>query len=120
MLADSDVLSDYRSILGAEFGPFAVDLVDSYLRDVPGMLGKLQEALGARDQELYIRIAHTLKSNSRIFGADRLAEIATEIEEHGIQNGTSVNMSILRELEQEYELVRLALLTFREQLLQES
>ncbi len=112
----SDVLDDYRQIMGIDFGPFAVDLVNSYLRDVPEFLQKLQWAMSTQDDELFIRTAHTLKSNSLIFGARQLAELAGVLERTGI---ASSGTGLLLGLEQEYARVKGALVDFRQELLQE-
>ena len=119
MKIHSDVLDDYRQIMGAEFGPFALDLVDSYLEDVPELITRLSRAKSANDADLFIRSAHSLKSNSQIFGAMHLAEIAAELEQEGLGEN-DISAQSLEALEREFDDVRTALLSYREELLQEA
>jgi CheY-like chemotaxis protein len=57
---------------------FVVELVDTFVREAPALLETLRGAL--EDAERLRRAAHTLKSNGRVFGAARLAELCQELE----------------------------------------
>ena len=61
-------------------GGFVVELVDTFLRDAPALLETLRDALENAEAQELRRAAHTLKSNGRVFGATRLAELCQELE----------------------------------------
>jgi HPt (histidine-containing phosphotransfer) domain-containing protein len=117
MEINPEAFDQYRELIGDNWQEFVVDLIDSYLQDVPGMLEALHVSLAQQDEATFIRTAHTLKSNSRIFGAEKLADIAATLEEGGL-NGSSENVKVsVPLLETAYARVSQALLNFREQIL---
>jgi HPt (histidine-containing phosphotransfer) domain-containing protein len=75
---DPDALEHLRVTAGD--CAFMVKLVDTFLREAPALLETLRGALEAADAQQLRRAAHTLKSNGRVFGATRLAELCRELE----------------------------------------
>jgi histidine phosphotransfer protein HptB len=67
-------------------GDFIVELIDTFLEDMPSQLEQLKNALAAQDTESFRRAAHTIKSNAATFGADQLAGLARELEMMGREN----------------------------------
>lgn len=59
---------------------FLATLIDVFLADSPELIQQMHSGLAAGDIELVRRAAHSLKSNSASFGADRLANVARELE----------------------------------------
>ncbi len=59
---------------------FLASLIDVFLSDSPEIIRQMQSGVAAGDIELVRRSAHTLKSNSASFGANRLAGAARELE----------------------------------------
>lgn len=59
---------------------FLVELIDLYLTDSPQLIEQIQTGLAIGDIECVRRAAHSLKSNSASFGANRLANAARELE----------------------------------------
>jgi HPt (histidine-containing phosphotransfer) domain-containing protein len=57
-----------------------VELLNSYLEDAPQLIQQMRDGLAAGDVETVRRAAHSLKSNSASFGANRLAGAARELE----------------------------------------
>jgi HPt (histidine-containing phosphotransfer) domain-containing protein len=57
------------------------EIVGLFLEDCPRMVGDLDEALAARDEEAVRRAAHTLKGSVAVIGARALADAAKEVEE---------------------------------------
>ena len=55
-----------KATTGADF---ALELVDTFLQEAPGMLDALRDGLAAQDADKFRRAAHSLKSNSNTFGA---------------------------------------------------
>lgn len=57
------------------------DVIDAYLEDTPQMISEMRRCSAAGDTENLSRLAHSLKSSSGIFGADRLAAVCRALEE---------------------------------------
>ena len=80
MAIDPEALDEYREVLGEEFAPFFVDLIDTFFSSGPEYIQNMKNALTNGDDELFTRTAHTLKSNCKTFGAHDFAELAYELE----------------------------------------
>ncbi len=76
-------LDEYRDLLGEDFAPFFKDLIEAFFESTPKLLEAMQESLEKGNMEVFTRSAHSLKSNSRTFGANDFADIAMELEEMG-------------------------------------
>ncbi len=83
MPIDPAALDEYREVLGDEFGPFFIDLIETFFNSGPEFIQNMQDALANNDAEAFTRSAHTLKSNCKTFGAYEYAEKAFELEELG-------------------------------------
>src|SRR5439155_15307592 len=59
---------------------FERELVQEFLRSLPGMLGALEAARDARDGTGLERAAHAIKGSARTMGAEAVAELAERIE----------------------------------------
>ena len=59
---------------------FVAELIDDFLADAPIQLESLREAASRATQPRARRAAHTLKGNSRTFGAGELASLCQEAE----------------------------------------
>lgn len=57
-----------------------IDIAGSFLEEAPGMLQSMTQAAAAADHDCVHRLAHSLKSNARDFGATRLAELCQGLE----------------------------------------
>ena len=67
---DNAVLGELRESVGDD-PEFLAELVDDFLQDAPIQLESLREAATSGDAARAMRAAHTLKGNSRTFGAAR-------------------------------------------------
>ncbi len=83
---DAGVLAELADAVGGD-REFVVDLVDTYLLDAATQLADIEAAFAARDSNVIVRPAHTLKSSSATVGAMELASMAREIELAG-RSGT--------------------------------
>ncbi len=83
MSPNTHILDEYRDLLGDEFPSFFKELLDSYFETTPQLLQNMQDAAEEGDMELLTRSAHSLKSNSRTFGANDFADLAMELEQYG-------------------------------------
>src|SRR5512143_2995392 len=81
---------------------FLATLIDVFLNDSPELIQQMRSGLATGDVELVRRAAHSLKSNSATFGANRLADVARELEMVA-KNGTLASAgSKLAAIEIEY------------------
>ena len=73
------MLGELRESVGDD-PEFLAELVDDFLADAPAQLESLREAATSGDAAGARRAAHTLKGNSRTFGAGELASLCQEAE----------------------------------------
>jgi HPt (histidine-containing phosphotransfer) domain-containing protein len=59
---------------------FFAEMIDVFLADAEELLGAMDGAIAQGDAGVLRRAAHTLKSNSRTFGASALADLCQDIE----------------------------------------
>ncbi len=102
MALDRSALDEYREILGEEFAPFFADLIETFFTTGPEFIQTMKKALESGDAELFTRSAHTLKSNSKTFGALEFAEKAFELEKMGSAGDLSGAPEKLSALEEAY------------------
>ena len=77
---------------------FLVELIDVYLNDSPQLIEQMRLGLAAGDVETVRRAAHSLKSNSASFGANRLANAARELEmiaKGGNLDGAGIRLEVV-------------------------
>jgi CheY-like chemotaxis protein len=85
-------------------------VVDLYLASTPTLLQTLREAESGGDAEKLKAAAHSFKSSSANLGAVRLAGVCLELESLGRAGSTEGAGALLVQVEEEYRLVRDALL----------
>ena len=116
MSIDPSALAPYRDVMGDEADAFVADLIDSFLVSSSEMVTTLDVALAQGDIATFTRSAHTLKSNSAIFGAYTLSGFCQELELAG-KDGTLTGVPAkLDELKVEYQQVRQELAVLRRSL----
>ena len=99
---DMAVYNELADTAGAEF---AAELAGTFMEEAPGMLAELRSAQAAAKADAFRRAAHSLKTNSVTFGANRLGALARDIE----LGGLSAASAPLDALEAEYRRVAAAL-----------
>jgi HPt (histidine-containing phosphotransfer) domain-containing protein len=77
---DQTALTSLLDMVGGDNG-FLAEMIDTFLTEGPALLAEMESAVVARDAPTLRRAAHTLKSNSRTFGALRLGDLCQQIEE---------------------------------------
>jgi CheY-like chemotaxis protein len=88
---------------------FVRELISTFLKDAPGLVGELRSSFEQGDLEELRRAAHTLKSNGRTFGATGLAALSEELE-LSAQRGTLAGaVELVTRIEKEYARVEGAL-----------
>ena len=95
---------------------FVVELVNAFLRDAPALLATLRDAVEDAHAQQLRRAAHTLKSNGRVFGASRLAELCQELEEMAKAESLAGVADLLAQIDGEYACVAAALQTAEEEM----
>jgi signal transduction histidine kinase/CheY-like chemotaxis protein len=85
-------------------------VVDLYLASTPTLLQTMHEAESGGDAEKLKAAAHSFKSSSANLGAVRLAGVCLELESLGRAGSTKGAGELLVQVEEEYRLVRDALL----------
>jgi HPt (histidine-containing phosphotransfer) domain-containing protein len=76
-LIDEVAWETMKSMTGAAF---LAELIDVFLKDSPDLIKEMRAGLAAGETEKVRRAAHSLKSNSASFGANRLAGVARDVE----------------------------------------
>jgi histidine phosphotransfer protein HptB len=92
---------------------FIVELIDVFLSDTPDQIELIRVGIATGNAEQVRRAAHSLKSNSASFGANRLAGMSREIEmvakasmdtqapqgTQGLQNANTLLVALVNEYE---------------------
>jgi PAS domain S-box-containing protein len=97
--------------LGAGTGDraFVAELIGTFLREAPALLKTIRGALEREEADELRRAAHTLKSNGRIFGATRLAELCQDLEAMATAETRPGAADLVAQLDREYARVEGAL-----------
>ena len=99
---DLATFEELKRMSGADF---IDELIDTFLEDVPKLMGELQSALQAGNAEAFRRAAHSLKSNAATFGAAHLSEQARELEMLGKEGRLKATGDRIGALESSFEAV---------------
>ena len=106
MSIDPSALVPYRDAMGAQADAFVIDLIDTFLSSSEQLVNGLYTSLAESDATTFTRCAHTLKSNSAIFGARLLLNLCKELEAIGKSNDLSGALfPLLDQLKTEYKQV---------------
>jgi len=92
---------------------FFVELIDDFLVEAPAHLETVRTALSAGDADTARRAIHTLRGQSRMFGAHDLASVCEEMESATAAGDSGVTVERLAGLALEWDRVRLELLVLR-------
>lgn len=107
------------SRLADDFGDdpeFLRDVYTTYMKDCAGHLPSLKESITNQDPELRTFIAHTIKGSSANIGAEKVAEIAAELETLSHESAPEVGAEIYDRLMVEFDIARKFLNKFMETL----
>ncbi len=104
---DSAALSRLSDLAGGD-AAFLADMVETFCGDGPTMLAEIRTAVEKADAVTLRRVAHSLKSNCRDFGATTLAQLCLELETMGKEARLDGAAAKLTEIEAEYPRVATA------------
>ena len=110
---DNTVLGQLRESVGDD-PEFLAELVDDFLADAPTQLESLRETATTGDAIGARRAAHTLKGNSRTFGATQLASRCQVAEAAAGAGDLDAVLSGVDEIDREWGRVRAELVAFRD------
>jgi len=85
------------------------ELIDMFLSEAPERLEEMQTAVVRYEAPVLAVAAHRLRGCASTLGADGLARLCGEIEEHAHAGAVQEAASLLRRLRDEYERARVAL-----------
>lgn len=103
----NEALAELASVLGDDN---VRTLVRTFLRDFPL---SFQELGSSPDRKNRHRVAHSMKSNSRLMGANELSQRMALLEERLAQeNGADVNAADLAAISAEFESIAVSLRAF--------
>ena len=92
---------------------FVAEMIDTFLHDAPGLVQDMHSAIASGDAAALRRAAHSLKSNSRDFGAPVLSGMCLELETMGKEEALDSAPEKFAEAEVEYVRVTAALEALR-------
>ena len=116
---EPNVLQQLEHTLGGNARALILELIDTYLQDMPARMTQLHRALDEGDLSTVHDTVHTLKSSSAVLGVSRFAALCKQIE---IQTGNPSTLSLTEieamaiQLDTEYEAAAAALKALRDEL----
>ncbi|MCT7956392.1 PAS domain S-box protein [Laspinema palackyanum] len=112
---DAKALQNLREMVGEDEPEAFIEVVESYLNDLPNLLETLETSVQQQDAPTLHRSAHTLKSTSATLGAKPLAQLSKQLEKLGrtsSEAGTLLPpeaLDLVRSIYLEYERLKPAL-----------
>lgn len=116
MSIDPAALAPYREAMGAGADSFVIELIDTFLNTTYTLVDALYTSTSSGDAKVFTRSAHTLKSNSAIFGAQFLSNLCHELEIAGKTAELATLLPKVDQLKLEYEQVCSELAALRQSL----
>jgi CheY-like chemotaxis protein/HPt (histidine-containing phosphotransfer) domain-containing protein len=111
---DFKVLKDLRDMAGASMPDFLSSLIDAFIQQSDPLITTMHEMIQKNDADGLRRAAHKLKGSCANMGAHRLRPLCLDLEMIGRENHMADASAKLKEVEDEYALVRQALLEERD------
>lgn len=103
---DTAGLEQLKAILGQKAEELLPGLIDDFFQSAPNLIIQAKEGLETNQPVEMRRAAHTLKSNSRDFGAVSLSEVARELEAKSKESVPADAAKLIEQLEGEFAKVR--------------
>jgi len=108
-IIDMRAIETLRELSPDDGGEFVRELIGIYLQDTPQRVAEIEQALTTQDAAIVMRAAHSIKGSSGNFGANRLAQLAAEIEQQGKLGNLADSPGCCARLKADYALVAAAL-----------
>ena len=108
---DMTTFEELKQMSGEDF---IGELIDTFLEDGPKLISEMKSSMESGDADVFRRAAHSFKSNSATFGANRLSLLAKELETLGREKKLDEIGSHLDTLEAAYGVVAKELTELKE------
>jgi HPt (histidine-containing phosphotransfer) domain-containing protein len=108
-IIDSNILAGFRELEVEGEESILGKLIDVFIENTPRVLAEARQALHTRMSPQLERAAHTLKGSCSNFGAERMRAACQRLEHSAKDGNLEDAASLIKEIENEFELVRLAL-----------
>ena len=95
MIEDANALDQYVDLMGEEGVEFIIDIIDTFLADVPNNWKQLVQSMKEKDHVTFRRTSHTLKTGCATVGATTLSEKFLRMEQAGADNNILSVQSIM-------------------------
>ncbi|TVR08228.1 MAG: Hpt domain-containing protein [Phormidium sp. GEM2.Bin31] len=110
-----EALDSLWQLVGEDDSQMFLEVIESYLQEVPQLLSECSEAIADQDKVRVQRLVHTLKSTSATLGATLLSQACSDFEQRALEATAAEHQQRLSRLLAEYEPVKQALLDLREE-----
>jgi PAS domain S-box-containing protein len=108
-IIDETTFLELQDMIGTDTPEFLVQLLEIFFEDSASLIVSLEDAIATQDAEKVQQSAHTLKSSSASFGAQKFANLCEEVETLGCKGQLAKAEELLETVRQEYERVKMAL-----------
>ncbi len=113
---DESAFAQFYEVWGDEAPQVIAELVDLFVQNTPQFLRDMEAAYRQKDAAELRRLAHTLKSNAAMVGANGLARLCQSLEDAAKANDMDTAGELLDQVQREYERVQQELMVFRARL----
>jgi len=103
---DLEVLKQLEIMLGEDSPDFFQELIADFLSDADELMSQMQESVLQSSATGLRNAAHTLKSNSAMFGATHFADLCKDLEYLGAAGSMEGASSMFSHLQEQFSLVR--------------
>ena len=107
-LLDEDALAALKEVIGGDEAALA-ELIGSFLAEGPKLCARLAQAEADGDGVEIGRVAHTMKSSARDFGADELASLCLTLEQQAKAAARADTSALVAKVEAAYDQAQQAL-----------
>ena len=109
-ILNRDSLEALKSLQSEGDDGFLKEMIELFLTDTPSRFADMDAAMAGGAQQDFVRAVHSIKGASANFGADDLHKMCAEVEQMGRAGQMNETGTKVRELREEFERVRAALL----------
>jgi DNA-binding response OmpR family regulator len=107
---DRRVIAQFRQVTTDGVPEFMLILIDQFIQEAATQVEMLRDAGQRLDVGTLRATAHSLKGSSMTMGAQRLAALCSQMEDHAVRHpGGAVTSALMAQLDQEFVKVRTAL-----------
>ncbi|GAB4537350.1 MAG: hypothetical protein Fur0018_28060 [Anaerolineales bacterium] len=103
------VLNQLYNVIGKDRPQMLIDLIDTFLNDVPTRFSKIEQALLEKDLENVVAMAHPLKSSGASLGALFFSRLCEQIEDNAKRGNREDVLQGYSHLQEEFSRVQQAL-----------